>query len=119
MDQTIGAGHLHEIANEIEKQEKEKRQSEEAKRLDKQAQQLAKILNDDFRTLQMELEKIRRAVKKVEPTPSDELIPGEGAFDTNFKLGGPEHGNGEKEELAGIGEEERPGSSLIKGDDKG
>lgn len=110
---------LHDVARELVRQEKGRKESEEAKRLAKQAQQLAKLLNDDFRGLQMELAKIRRLARLREAELIEDLIPGPGSTQTNHALGGPEHGNGTGGELAGPGEEERPGSSILEGDEKG
>jgi hypothetical protein len=110
---------LHKIAEELSQQEKERRASEETRRLAKQAQQLERILNDDFRSLQMELEKIRRTARLREGDANQDIVPGEGTVPTEYTLGGPEHGNGERGELAGVGEVERPGSSLLPGQDKG
>ncbi len=85
----------------------------------KQAQQLEKILNDDFRSLQMKLERIRRVARLRQGETNEDIVPGEGLIQTEYGLGGPEHGNGTKGELAGPGEEERSGSSLLPGDEKG
>ena len=110
---------LHEVARDLERQEKERRSSEEAKRLAKQAQQLAQILNNDFHALQMELEKIRRAARLRQGEDLQDLVPDTGELPTEYTPGGPEHGNGTGGELAGPGEQERPGISLLPGAEKG
>jgi len=110
---------LHEVARELARQEKERKASEEAKRLTKQARALEKLLNDDFRCLQMELEKIRRVARTREYAVIEDLVPGSGAIQTDYQMGGPEHGGGRSGEIAGPGEEERPGLSLLPGDEKG
>lgn len=110
---------LHEVARDLSRQERERKASEEAKRLQQQAHQLARLLNDDFRTLQMELDKIRRVQRLREREVLEDLVPGLGEIPTEYVLGGAEHGNGTMGELAGPGEEERPGPSLLKGDEKG
>ena len=110
---------LHQIAAELSQQEKDRRDTEETKRLVRQAQQLEKIINQDFRSLQMELEKIRRSARLRQGENNEDLVPGEGTMPTEYMLGGPEHGNGAKGELAGPGEEERPESTLLPGNEKG
>jgi len=110
---------LHQIAAELSQQERERRASEETKRLAKQAQYLERILNDDFRSLQMELEKILRMARLRQGDIDSDILPGEGTLQTEYTLGGSEHGNGTGGDLAGPGEEERPGPSLLPGQDKG
>jgi len=110
---------LHEVAIQLEKQERERKSTEEAKKLVKQAKELEKLLNDDFRTLQMELEKIRRMARLRKGNHVEDLVPGQGDTQTDYTLGGPEHGDGNRGEEAGSGEIERPGPSLIPGTDKG
>jgi len=110
---------LHKVARELTEQEKERKASEEAKRLAKQARNLEHLLNSDFRSLQMELEKIRRAARMREREVIEDLVPGFGMVQTDYQEGGPEHGDGTSGELAGAGEEERPGLSLLPGREMG
>jgi len=110
---------LHEIARELAEEEKERKASEEARRLAKQARNLEELLNNDFRSLQMELEKIRRLARLREREVIEDLVPGIGTVQTDYQLGGPEHGNGIAGELAGPGEEERPGISILMGKEMG
>ncbi len=110
---------LHEVARDLERQERARRASEEAKKLAKQAQELANILNDDFRGLQLELEKIRRATRLREGDAITDIAPGDGEMQTNYALGGSEHGQGTGGGLLGPGEERRPGPSLLEGTEKG
>lgn len=110
---------LIKVADELKEYEKEKRDNEEAKRLSKQARELESILNEDFSNLQMELERIRRLARQRELDVSDDLVPNGGEIQTDYQMGGPEHGDGHRGEIAGAGEEERLGSSLLLGDDKG
>jgi len=110
---------LHEIARELADEEKERKSSEEAKRLAKQARDLENLLNSDFRSLQIELEKIRRLARLREREAIEDLVPGFGVVQTDYQLGGPEHGNGTAGELAGPGEEERLGLSILPGKEMG
>ena len=110
---------LHQVARGLAKQERERKESEEAKRLAKQAQQLEKLLNEDFMALQIELAKIRRVARLRGADLLEDLVPGPGTRQTDYALGGPEHGDGTRGELAGTGEKERPGASLLRGSEKG
>lgn len=110
---------LHEVARELERQEKERKASEEAKQLDKYARQLAKLLNQDFKSLQMELGRIRRVAKLRGQGTTDEHIPGNGDMPTDYQPGGAEHGNGNRGPEVGPGEEQREGPSLLPGEEKG
>ncbi|MCX6830516.1 MAG: hypothetical protein NT028_00030, partial [candidate division Zixibacteria bacterium] len=104
---------------DLEKQEKERRATEEAQRLTRQARELARILNEDFRGLQMEIDKIRRATRLKQGDQMSDLVPGGGDIDTEYRPAGPEHGDGTSGDSSGPGEEERPGPSLLDGSDKG
>ena len=110
---------LHELAGELTRKEKERRATEEARRLESQARQLARVLNDDFRTLQMELDKIRRLSRLQERSLTEEAVPGHGSEQTEYETGGPEHGSGSRGTSAGLGDEERLGASLLPGNEKG
>lgn len=110
---------LHKIARELAKEEKERRTSEEAKRLAKQARSLENLLNSDFRSLQIELEKIRRLARSREREVIEDLVPGYGTEQTDYRVGGPDHGDGTRGESPAPGEEERPGLSILAGNDTG
>jgi len=110
---------LHEIAQELAEEEKERKASEEAKRLVRQARNLEELLNGDFRSLQMELEKIRRLARLREQEVIEDLVPGLGTVQTDYRLGGPEHGDGTAGESPGPGEEERSGLSILTGKEMG
>lgn len=110
---------LHQVAIELSVQEKERKTSEETRRLARQAQQLEKFLNDDFSSLQMELERIRRMARLRQGNTIEDIIPGDGSFQSEYKLGGAEHGEGDQGNITGPGEEERPGPSLLQGDETG
>jgi len=110
---------LHKVALELVQQERERKASEEAKRLERQAQQLSRLLNDDFRSLQIELDRIRRLARMQEGNITEDSVPGTGEIQTDYTMGGPEHGNGTGGDVAGPGELERPGSLLLSGSDKG
>lgn len=110
---------LHEVARELAADEKERKASEEARRLAKQARNLEELLNSDFRSLQMELDKIRRLARAGDREVVEDVVPGYGTVQTDYKMGGPEHGAGSSGELGGLGEEERPGQSILHGDQMG
>jgi len=110
---------LHEVARELAADEKERRASEEAKRLARQARSLEELLNNDFRSLQMELDKIRRLARVRDQEVIEDVVPGDGTVQTDCRLGGPQHGDGTRGELGGSGEEERPGQSILAGDQMG
>ncbi len=67
----------------------------------------------------MELERIRRMTRLRQGETNSDFVTGEGSDQTEYRLGGPEHGNGTRGEMGGPGEEERSGSSLLPGDEKG
>lgn len=110
---------LHEIARELAAEERERKASEEAKRLAKQARSLEELLNTDFRGLQMELGKIRRVARERDRGLIDDLVPGDGRVQTDYQMAGSEHGEGVGGELAGPGEEPRPGPSILAGSEMG
>ena len=106
---------LHEVADELASEEKERKASDEARRLNKHAKELADILNVDFRGLEIELERIRRQQRQHEKAGVDDLIPGLGEQQTEYNLGGAEHGDGDRGDTIGPGLEERIGPSLVPG----
>jgi len=110
---------LREVGRELEEQEKERRTSEEAKQLAKQARDLERLLNDDFRSLQMQLDRIRRVAHTRQQELTNDVLPGTGTQQTEYQMGGPEHGEGSRGDLAGGGEQERPGASLLTGEELG
>ncbi len=110
---------LHDVSRELVAKERERRTGEEARRLEVKAHELEKLLNEDFRNLQMELEKVRREARLKGIGETDANIPGRGATQTEYQLGGPEHGNGVGGDIGGSGDEERPGASLLPGNEKG
>ncbi|MQF48952.1 hypothetical protein FIM08_03530 [SAR202 cluster bacterium AC-647-N09_OGT_505m] len=110
---------LQIVDTEISRQEIERKSSDESKRLERQAQLLERVLNQDFRNLQLELERIRRLARSRGGETNEDIVPGEGDAQSQFVMGGPEHGDGNAGTSEGTGEEERPGSSLLPGDDLG
>jgi hypothetical protein len=110
---------LLEISKDLAIQEKKRRESEESRRLARQAAEIEELLNNDFRTLQMELDKIRRQSRLVQQGILKDLVPGFGDIPTDYQRGGAEHGEGTQGEFAGPGEVERPGPALLHGKDKG
>ena len=103
------------VADELALEEKERKISDEARRLNKHAKALADILNVDFRGLEIEFEKIRRQQLQHEKAGIEDLIPGLGEHQTEYDLGGAEHGDGDRGDTTGPGIEERSGPSLILG----
>jgi hypothetical protein len=106
---------LQEVQKEYMTREKSKKKSEETIKLERHARDLENILNNDFRGLQMELEKIKR-MSKIRDGNLTDIIPGEGTDMSRYKMGGPDHSKGRKGSKAGPGEIERPGPSLLPGD---
>jgi hypothetical protein len=124
-------GWLSECIDEVRKklvaQEKARRQSEQSRRLQKEASKIAAILNDDFRKLQIDLERARRVVSRSgnvnatdAPSETGELLPGDGKDPTGLQRTGQPHGEGTRgENPPGSGDEPREGPDLIPGSEKG
>ncbi len=115
---------LEEVRQKLVDEEKERRQSEQARRLEREAQQIARILNDDFAQQEMELERARRARNTAGKQAVDQLAngedglsPGDGDIPGETQEAGNPHGDGSRGENASEGEEPRPGPSLIEGSD--
>jgi len=102
--------------------------------LSKEAARIGRLLNDDFQSLQRQLEKIRKSLNEValplEETdiigrltgpddPAGAILPGDGDEETAFAQGGPPHGDGHRGEQASDGDEPRPGSGILPGDEPG
>ncbi len=79
---------LHEVAQEIQENERARRATEEAKRLEKQAAAIEQLLNADFKSLELELERIKRKAKALNESEGiQELVPGMGDEDSGYQLG--------------------------------
>jgi hypothetical protein len=118
---------------DVNKDEADRKRSAEAKALRVQVDKLQQILNDDFRSLQLELEKARRSIgdaAKVQelvgigPRDSDsqQILPdpdGDTAIDVVAAGVEPADGNRLRVIPSGVGDIERPGSGLLPGEGLG
>ena len=110
---------LQKVAHELTELEKERRLDDESRKLQKQARELEKLLNNDFKGLQMILEKVRREYHVQGSDGREDIVPGEGTEQSNYVQGGPIVGDGTKGSTVNSGEEERPGNSLLDGTESG
>lgn len=124
-------GWLSECIDEVRKklvaQEKMRRQSEQARRLEKEAKKIAAILNEDFRKLQIDIERARKVATRsgavgATDMPSEEgdLLPGDGNEPTDSQRAGyPHQDGGGGRNPPGPGDEPRVGPSLLPGNEPG
>lgn len=128
---------LREIVVDLDEEERQRRKTLEARQLDKEAERLGQVLNEDFRELQRQLEKIKIDQQRLpagentegpepligpptEPTdPEGAVLPGSGDVPTELQQGGPPHGKGTRSSEAAPGEVPRPGSSILPGEQTG
>lgn len=117
---------LERVRQNLVREENDRRKSEQARKLEKEAQRIARILNEDFAQLEMELERARRARNTAGHMAvndlhggEDGLSPGNGDIPGPTQESGNEHGDGSRGENASEGETPRPGPSLIDGNDPG
>lgn len=124
---------IREVVQELEAEEAERKRSAEAKVLRAEADKIAKILNDDLRSLQLELEKARKVsppaarlpeelVGVGRPNPDSQVVLPDngGEIPIDLVAAGPEPGDGHRGTTpAGVGDTPRPGSGLLPGDGKG
>ncbi len=115
---------LEKVRQTLVEEEKERRKSEQARKLEREAEQIARILNDDFAQQEMELERARRARNAAGKQPVNDLLggedglaPGHGDIPGSTQEAGNPHGDGSRGENASEGEDPRPGPSLIHGSD--
>ena len=124
---------ISKVVADVTAEEAARRRSAESKALRSEADKIQAILNDDFRSLQLELEKARRHSPE-RSVPSDELagvgrrdeesehiLPdSEGDLSVEAVAAGLLPGAGQRRsKAAGIGATERPGSGLLPGDGVG
>jgi Histidine kinase-, DNA gyrase B-, and HSP90-like ATPase len=118
---------LDEVRMKLAEEDRARRQSEQSRRLEKQASKIAAILNEDFRKLEIELEKARRVATRIGKVaveesegPDGKLLPGDGTEPTEWQRAGQPHGEGGAGSGAvGPGEEPRPGPDFIPGNEPG
>lgn len=113
---------LEKVRTQLAEEEQAKRRSEEARRLEEEARRMARILNDDFSQVLLDLDAVRRASRRAKSrvgevvSPEGLVIGGEGNTPTGLIEAGNPHGNGAAgESPAGEGDEPRPGPDLIEG----
>lgn len=124
---------LREVVQCLEAEEAERKRSAEAKALRAEANKIMKIINGDFRSLQLDLEKARRSSSIAAqppgelvgigyPNPDSAVILPDLAGNTSIAqvAAGPEPGDGHRGTTpAGVGDTPRPGSGLLPGESKG
>jgi hypothetical protein len=128
---------LREIVEDLDEAERSRKKTEEAKKLTREAQRLGEALNEDFRELQRQLAKIRsdqeslpvsgqteRLEDAIGPLteladPDAAILPGEGYLPTDLQQSGPPSGDGRRGLEGAPGEEPRPGSSILPGEQPG
>lgn len=123
---------VQEVIQELQAEEAERKKSAEAKALRAEANQIQNVLNEDFRTLEMEMEKIRKSLSSASgsddvagigarnPDSAVTLPDLEGTEDIENVMAGPPPGDGHRGvNPAGVGDQPRPGTGLLPGDGKG
>jgi hypothetical protein len=125
---------LRGIVARLDEDDRERRKTDEAKKLSREAARIDKLLNDDFQQLQRQLKKIRKDQGELgltsatidtigRPTspadPDGHILPGEGEQATDFDQAGPPHGDGHRGLEGSDGDEPRPGSGLLPGNQSG
>lgn len=128
---------LKEIVTELDEGERERRKTEEARRLAKEAERVGRVLNEDFRELQRQLDKIKTDQQRLPaggstegaetaigpPTAADDpeaaVLPGGGDLPTDLQQGGPPEGSGNRGMEGAPGEVPRPSSGILPGEQPG
>ncbi len=117
---------LEKVRQIIVQEEKEKKKTEQSKKLEQEASKMANVLNEDFKSLMIDIDVSRkisgRGSSKIEDkdTESGDIFPGDGDDNSNWRESGQPHANGQKgTNPPGEGEFPRPGPDLIPGDDQG
>ena len=117
---------LEVVRADLVERERERRRTAEAKRLSRDAEEIAKLLNQDFDAWRAEF---KRAAGRLGGDlgnvvgvgeGDDEVLPGGGNLASPFVATGPERGDGRRGEGPGQdGPVERPGGGLAPGDGTG
>lgn len=128
---------LRQIVTDLDEGERQRKKTEEAKKLSKEAERLGRVLNQDFRELQRQLEKIRIDQRRLpaggqtegtesligSPTrpedPEAAILPGGGDLPTEFQQAGPPQGDGSRGTESAPGDVPRPGSGILPGEQPG
>lgn len=118
---------IEEVRKKLVESERARRQSEQTKRLEKEASKIARLLNEDFKKLQIEFERARRVATRAGAIPPNEnpdthgeLTPGDGTEPTDWQNAGQPHGDGTRgDNPPAEGETPRDGPSLIPGKEPG
>ncbi len=113
---------LEKVRQKLVQAERERKKTEQAKKLQDEAKRMANILNDDFKSLLMELEISRRISGKPKSKTDEELsetgsiFPGDGNQKSEWQEAGQPHGDGHKgKNPPSEGDFPREGPSLIPG----
>lgn len=128
---------LKEIVADLDEGERERRKTEEARRLAKEADRVGRVLNEDFRELQRQLDKIKVDQQRLPaggstegaetaigpPTTADDpeaaVLPGGGDLPTELQQAGPPVGSGSRGAEGAPGEVPRPGGGILAGEQPG
>jgi hypothetical protein len=128
---------LRQIVTDLDEGERSRKKTEEAKKLAKEAERLGHVLNQDFRELQRQLEKIKIDQRRLpaggqtqdtetligSPTHPDDpeaaILPGGGDIPTEFQQAGPPQGDGSRGTEGMPGDVPRPGSGILPGEQPG
>jgi hypothetical protein len=113
---------LDKVRLQLAEEEQAKRRSDEARRLEEEARRMAKILNDDFSQVLLDLDAVRRASRRAKSlvaevvSPEGLVIGGDGDMPAELVEAGNPHGNGTAGDgPVGDGDEPRPGPDLVEG----
>jgi hypothetical protein len=131
------SGRLKKIVVDLDEAERSRKKTEEARKLAREAQRLSSALNEDFRELQRQLAKIRSDQSRL-PTsgytqhvenvigpladpgdPDTAILPGGGDIPTDMQQAGPPSGDGHRGTEGAPGDEPRPGSGILPGEQTG
>jgi len=117
---------LELVRQDLIEKERERRELAATKQLEKEAQNISKIINDDFALQELELELKRKVAKRSGGKSVSEMIdeagdlwPGGGDEPTPWEQTGAPHGSGKKGDEAGEGDEPRPGPTVRPGEEPG
>jgi hypothetical protein len=117
---------LEDVRAGLVERERERRKTTEAKRLSREAEEIAKLLNQDFDAWRAEFKRATGRLGRDLGSMTgvgegdDEVLPGDGQKSSPFVMAGPEPGDGHRGKGPGRdGELDRPGSGLIPGEGTG
>jgi hypothetical protein len=117
---------LEEVRADLVERERERRRSAEAKRLSRDAEEISRLLNQDFDAWRAEFKRaagrLGRDLGNVVGVGEgdDETLPGDGDLPSPFVMTGPEPGDGHRGDWPGRdGTVDRPGGGLAAGEGTG